>query len=100
MSAPRFLWLFGERGHVQISVWVTDGEALTAAEESELQRIQRLFPEADIGPTWNNSPEPTEPEPENDRFEYDGFKLAELANKSDCGLVRGRHRRPRPSVEL
>jgi hypothetical protein len=57
VPAPGLLWLFGEKGHYSVELEFTseDGHlqsGLTAEEEKEKARVQRLFPEAHIN--WMN----------------------------------------------
>ena len=56
VTAPGWLWLFGERGYDTIWFKVPnderDGMELNPAEVAEVARVSRLFPEAEIGEWW------------------------------------------------
>jgi hypothetical protein len=62
IEAPSLLSWFGEPGYADLSFRCSNGDfELTPAERVELDRLQRLFPEATIGFYWLHPPESTSP---------------------------------------
>ena len=67
VRAPGLLWLFGEPGYESISITIPKGDQrdsmdLSPSEKLELERVSRLFPEAEPGEWWEYGPiEPEAP---------------------------------------
>lgn len=62
-TAPGLLWLFGEHGYVDVILRFPHrvGDELTPSEEAELQRAEKLFPEADVNYRLYYIPRPERP---------------------------------------
>jgi hypothetical protein len=58
VRAPGLLWLFGEHGYAVLSYTIPPGHdwELSREQEAELQRVARLYPEAELIVVGPNNP--------------------------------------------